>query len=421
MLCFYAYGSGRPWDIFRSIEPLAELAVVIESDDATSRNAAEVFPTLDVPVFRTAEAARSELGAFDGVLTYSELCVTSAADTAERWQLPGLTLATARTLRSKLAQRRRLAETGCDIVPFRSARTGGEVLAAVDALGMPAVIKPDRGWGSRDVRLISNGAELAAVSAAVDSGEPGGYVVEQYLRGRKEFPFGDYVSVEVLMAAGEPVVLAVTGKYPLIPPFREVGQFWPSHLPSAERREICNFVLRAVQALEIGVGALHVEVKLCEDGPHIIEVNGRVGGYVPEMLESGADVNLIELAARAALGEAIAPALDERGPALSRPVRFQYSSLVPPGAVQLIAAKTLGRREDIDFYRVVVSPGAELSRGVATQELDLLQGVADDHEAMFAALERLPCEIVLTMRFDDGALVSMTGLEISRCNRLDRS
>jgi len=142
------------------------------------------------------------------------------------------------------------------------------------------------------------------------------------LGGRKELPFGDYVSVEVLMAAGEPVVLSVTGKYPLIPPFREAGQFWPSHLPSAERGEICDFVLRAVRALGIEVGALHVEVKLCLDGPHIIEMNGRVGGYVPEMLESGAGVDLIGLAA---LGEAIAPALDERGPASSRPVRFQYS------------------------------------------------------------------------------------------------
>jgi hypothetical protein len=216
------------------------------------------------------------------------------------------------------------------------------------------------------------------------------------------------------------VVLAVTGKLPLIPPFREPGQFWPSHLAAAERTAICKFVLRAVRALEIEVGALHIEVKLCEDGPHIIEVNGRVGGFVPEMLESGAGIDLIRLAAQAALGAAIPSVLDERGPLAPRRVRFQYSSLVPPGAIELITAptaKVLSRRDEVDFYRVLASPGAELSTGVATQELDLVQAVADDHEGMFSTLEHLQRQIVLSIRLSDGTVASMTAFEVAMCNR----
>lgn len=419
LLCMYGHGSAGPWDIVRSVEPLAELAVVIETDDAQSRRAAQVFQTLDVPVYGTAEAARAGFGAFNGVVTYSELCVISAAGAAERWQLPGMTRRTAETLRSKLAQRQRLAEAGCDDVPFRSARTASEVRAAVSALGMPAVIKPDRGWGSRDARRISNPSELSAALKAIDADEPGGYIVESYLRGREESPFGDYVSVEVLMAGGEPVVLAVTGKLPLIPPFREPGQFWPSHLIPKERSAICDFVLHAVSSLEIEVGALHVEVKLCEDGPHIIEVNGRVGGFVPEMLESGASIDLIGLAAQAALGASMPTALDERRPSPPQRVRVQYSSLLPPGAIELIAAptaKALACRDEVDFYRVIASPDTDLRRGVATQELDLIQAVADDHDAMFSTLERLQREIVLTMRLDNGTVASMTAKEVAARN-----
>ncbi|MFD7027458.1 alpha/beta fold hydrolase [Streptomyces sp. NPDC059917] len=419
LLCFYAYGSARPWDIVRAVEPIADLVVVISSDDRHAQQGRHIFETLDVPVFDTPEAARAEFGTIDGIVTYSELCVVAAADTAERWGLPGMPRRTAEALRSKLAQRERLAGAGCDDVPFLAAATADEVRSAVSRLGMPVVVKPDRGTGSRDTRKVATPADLEAAAAMVTADEQGGYIVERLLQGRDMHPFGDYVSVEVLMAAGEPVVLAVTGKLPLIQPFREPGQFWPSHLSASERSEICDFVLRAVRSFDITVGALHVEVKVCEDGPHIIEINGRLGGFIPELLNAGAAVDMVALAAQAALGAQIPTVLDESQPSGPHRVRFQHSTLAPPGAVEFVAAPTasaLGGLADVDFYRLLVSAGTELSRGVATQELDLLQAVADDHEAMLATLERLLPEIVLSLRFEDGTVSELTGLEISARN-----
>ena len=43
-----------------------------------------------------------------------------------------------------------------------------------------------------------------------------------------------------------------------------------------------------IEALGVSTGCLHTEVKFTPDGPEIIEVNGRVGGGVPEMLERAA-------------------------------------------------------------------------------------------------------------------------------------
>lgn len=421
LLCLYAYGSARPWEIVRAVEPIADLATVVSSVDRHSEQAKHIFETLDVPVFDTAEAARARFGTIDGIVTYSELCVVAAADTAERWGLPGIPLRTAETLRSKLLQRERLTDTGCDDVPFLAAATAADVRSAVTRLGMPVVIKPDQGWGSRDTRKVATSADLESAIAMVTADEPGGYIVERLLKGREAHPYGDYVSVEVLMAAGEPAVLAVTGKLPLIPPFREPGQFWPSHLSVSERSDICDFVLRAVRSFDITVGALHVEVKLCPDGPHIIEINGRLGGFIPELLNAGSNVDMVALAAQAALGARIPTVLDERQPpGEHRRIRFQHSTLVPPGAVELVAAPTatsLGGLDDVDFYRVLVSAGTELSRGVATQELDLIQAVADDHETMLAMLERLQRETVLSLRFEDGTVSDLTGLEIIARNR----
>ncbi|MEO6114776.1 MAG: hypothetical protein ABIP33_00165, partial [Pseudolysinimonas sp.] len=225
--------------------------------------------------------------------------------------------------------------------------------------------------------------------------------------------------VEVVMADGRPVVLAVTGKLPLLPPFREPGQFWPSHLPAAEKAEVCEFVLRAVRALGIEVGALHVEVKLCPDGPHILELNGRLGGFIPELFRP-AGVDLIALAALAALGRApTAAVLDEREPIEIGWVRFQHSSLVPPGVVEFVdapSAKTLSRREQVDFYRLLAKPHQRFGNSVATGELDLVQAVIADHDTMPAAIDELCRQTVLRFRDAEGDLVTLTGDRITQLN-----
>jgi hypothetical protein len=420
LLCHYAHGAAQPWDLVRGIEAIADLVVVVSGQDAYSQRARHIFESLDVPVYDSPERAKAAAGTIDGVVTYSEQRVVATADLAQRWRLPGMPPETARILRSKRAQRTLLAAAGADAVAHLPVATPHELRDAVHQLGLPVVLKPDQGWGSRATRRIHTDADLTLAVEMLVEDEPGGYIVERFLRGRDELPYGDYVSVEVVMSAGSPVVLAVTGKLPLLPPFREPGQFWPAHLSSAERAALCDFVLRAVRAVGVEVGALHVEVKLCADGPHVIEMNGRLGGFVPELIKAGAGVDLIELAARAALGERLEPLLDERDRGPRRRVRFQHSCLGPPGAVEFVAAPTakqLARRDGVDFYRVLLAPGTCLSRGVATQEIDLIQAVADDHESMCSMIEDLQHEIVLEFRTAGGAVVPMTGLEIAERNR----
>ena len=60
----------------------------------------------------------------------------------------------------------------------------------------------------------------------------------------------------------------------------------------------------ALRALGVRTGGFHTEIKLTPDGPRVIEVNGRLGGGVPEMLLQASGESLMRLSMRVALGEA---------------------------------------------------------------------------------------------------------------------
>src|SRR5205814_5003685 len=163
------------------------------------------------------------------------------------------------------------------------------------------------------------------------SSEP--FVVEEMLVGRNELPFGNHVSVECLAQRGRIVAVAVTGKPPLAFPFREQGQFWPSHLAADEQQAVADLAVAALEALGVTTGLSHTEIKLTADGPRIIEINGRMGGYVNELCRRSCGVDLVRTAARLALGESV---VDEFQ---LRPDRV-YFQIVTPGTTrrgQLVA------------------------------------------------------------------------------------
>ena len=94
-------------------------------------------------------------------------------------------------------------------------------------------------------------------------------------------------------------------------PFRETGFFIPSALDArASRSRPRRRGRAAFAALGVTTGCLHTEVKLTADGPVVIEVNGRIGGGVPEMLAGPAACDLLTLAMRARARRAAGVAAD---------------------------------------------------------------------------------------------------------------
>jgi hypothetical protein len=204
----------------------------------------------------------------------------------------------------------------------------------------------------------------------------GTLVLEEYIGDGDFGPFGDYVSIESIVQAGQITHLAVTGKFPMVPPFRETGRFWPSPLAPEEDERVCELATLAVKALGVTTGLTHTEVKLAPDGPALIEVNGRLGGGINELAVRATGLNLIEMAGRVALAEPVTPPALYRGRAYFQ--LFHPAPRVPCRLIGIDGIDQVRRIPGVTLYRPYARPGAELPGGVETRELDIVMGEADD-------------------------------------------
>ncbi|MEV6766767.1 ATP-grasp domain-containing protein [Streptomyces sp. NPDC051105] len=318
-----------------------------------------------------------------GIVTFSEPMLAVTAALAETLGLPFHSPRTAKLLTDKLAQRDQLRSAGVDDVRSRLVRSAAEWPDAVRHVGLPAVLKPLRGEGSRDTYLITREEEGRRLLAGLASAD-GPMLVEELLHGQPAPPFGDYVSVESACGPDGVRHLAVTGKFPLAQPFREVGKFWPATLPPEERREVLALATRALHALEVTTGLAHTEIKLTPDGPRVIEVNGRLGGHINDMAKQSCGVDLVKLAGRLALGQpAPVTQLDPAG------VHFQYHTLAPVEPCRLVrsfGSKEVRRVDGISGYRAYTKSGEELPGGVGTHFVDVLWGFSATHQEMLEVL-----------------------------------
>ncbi|MFE3526657.1 acetyl-CoA carboxylase biotin carboxylase subunit family protein [Streptomyces sp. NPDC059161] len=341
------------------------------------------------------------------LLTYSEPMLRKTADLAAAVGLPFHSVETARILTDKVRQRRLLREAGVDNVRTHPLSHPAQWPQARQAVGLPAVIKPVRGAASRNTHAVTDDAEAEAllpeIFAAVhrEPGETGPpLIVEEMLQGRPSLPYGDYASVESLCSPDGVTHLALSGKLPLLMPFRESGRFWPTHLPADEQHAILDLVSRALKALDVRYGLTHTELKLTRNGPRIIEVNGRLGGHVNGLARTACGTDLVRLAALHALGETSEP------PVL-RPdlVHFQHHGLAPTEPCVLEAvhgAKELRQLPGIGGYRTFTRIGEQLPGGVLTHEMDVIWGTGASHDAMTQTLERALRTLSYDFRFASG-------------------
>ena len=323
------------------------------------------------------------------ILTFSEAMLRTTAGIAEAARLPFHDVATARVLTDKTRQRQRLRDAGVDDVRSHPLRSPDDWPAAVTHVGLPAVVKPVCGAVSRDTHLVTDtatGARLLREIFADRAASPEPYMVaEEYLAGRPGLPFGDYVSVESLCEDDGVRHLAITGKFRLLPPFREVGRFWPALLRDGEREAILDLTTRALTALRVTVGLTHTELKLTAAGPRIIEVNGRLGGHVNGLARTAAGADLVRVAGLRALGRPQSARI-----VMPDRVHFQHHGLAPTAACQLVGIHGAARVRQVPGvcgYRSFVRVGDDLPGGVPTYEMDVLWGDAPDHRAMAAVLD----------------------------------
>ncbi|MEU8774466.1 ATP-grasp domain-containing protein [Streptomyces sp. NPDC048606] len=350
----------------------------------------------------------------DAVLTFCDDLLRPAGALAAAAGVPGPSERTTRLFTDKGLQRRALREAGVDRTRTAVIDTLAAWDAALDEVGLPAIVKPVSGTLSRHTFAVRSPRDRAEVRAHLEglvaAGEWGPFIVEEYLRGLPSEPFGDYVSVESVCTPEGITHLVLTDKTPVMPPFRGTGRIWPSHLSRARQREVLDLVGAALEAVGADRGFTHTEVKLTADGPRVIEINGRISGYVNMMARETCGVDLVELGARVALGEEV-----ERAPFdFGGKVHFQYNNLAPLRPCRLEGvdgAEEVRALPGVTAYRAFVRPGTDLAGGTSTRTLDALSGVGDSHDEVLATIEAARAALTFELRFEDGTR-RLTGLEL---------
>ncbi|MFE1766970.1 hypothetical protein ACFW81_22495 [Streptomyces angustmyceticus] len=350
----------------------------------------------------------------DAVLTFCEDMIRPAARLAAAAGLPGLSAETAHHYTDKGAQRRALRAAGVDGTAFRVVESPEDWDEALRLIGLPSLVKPVTASRSREAHALRTPEDARLVRARLDALAAEGtwepFILEEFLEGRASEPFGDYVSVESVCTPSGITHLVLTGKSPVVPPFRGTGRIWPSHLPRAEEAEIFALVTRALEAVGADHGFAHTELKLTPDGPRIIELNGRLSGHVNMMSRESSGLDLVRVGALLALGEEpYLPTFDFGGK-----VHFQYNNLAPlrPGVLMAVhGAEAVREMPGITAYRNFVRPGDELPGGTSTLTLDTLSGVCEGHEAVMRTIDAARAALTFEFRFDDG-VHALSGLEL---------
>jgi biotin carboxylase len=337
----------------------------------------------------------------DALVTYLDAGMVTFARLARALELPFHSVETAEALTDKAEQRQVLAASGlpmpaCGII--RSDPSERDLLDIADEAGWPAILKPRSAQGSRFTFLAHDAEELAGLLAALGPGRPD-MVLERYLEddpSRAATPYAPYVSVESVVAHGTISHLAITGRFPMAENFRETGFFIPAALAAEEQVEVLTLATAALDALGVRTGCLHTEIKFTPDGPRIIEVNGRVGGGVPEMMERAAAIPLIELTLRVALGEEVRIV----GPVDTD--RIGYRFFLQPPAVSATVETIVGldRVSDhpgVDSISVHQGPGADLDwRDGSRNHIMAVVGSAPDYDELVAVERLLHQEVTVT-------------------------
>lgn len=364
-----AWGRRLVWVVDRSDEQSAAFVPLLRRSgvvvDASGKDGATLAK----------ELAEQEV---TGLVTLNDPPIPQAAELADLLGLRFHSPDTALMLTDKLAQRAALARAGVPSAAFAAIAPGDPAPTHVP---LPAVLKPRSGASSRDVVLVSTPDELAAALVA-NAHQP--MLLEEYLHDpldRAAHESG-IVSVESVVVDGQITHLGVTGRFPIAPPFRETGTYHPWEGPAAEVARIEDVAAQAAHALGVRDGFLHTELKRTPDGPRVVEVNGRIGGQVPEMTARAGGSDLVEQALRISTGMP----LDTPRPLTG--VAWLYLHQAPLDATEVVAVTGLDavrRLPDVTEVSLERRPGARVDASEGTfGAVFTVAGYSPDHASMAA-------------------------------------
>ena len=231
-----------------------------------------------------------------GIYSTSEYYIEMASIVAQHFGLPGNTPEAIAICRNKYKLYQEINVVGIDMARTSAISNYAEADLILESHDLPVVVKPISGSGSvgvkycetKDVYLAHVKVLFDAAVVAQSPPEEPCVLVQDYISG-KEF------SVEVCSLGDRHHIIGVTQKHlaPL-PFFIESGHDFPAMLSSDELERIELCIVKLLDGLKFTFGYSHIELRIKEGVPFIIEVNPRLaGGMIPVLIEKATGIDLL--------------------------------------------------------------------------------------------------------------------------------
>lgn len=284
---------------------------------------------LDVDVYNpsrlstdVAEYRRSN--AIDGAVTVNEFAVEQTAVLCAALGLRGLNPTAATQCRNKYLTRIALERRGVDQARFALVRSSRDVAELGDRLGYPYIVKPMNYGGSYGILKIESprdAQELAGRLGAMrdeapayflpNDHLPGYWIAEQYLSGME-------ICAECVVDDGRCSVIAIHDKMVPNDSMDFLEQYAVTPSPRIDAALEVLIVARCAEVLEaVGYdnGVAHLEFRIAERGPLLLEANARIGGaLIAASTLNSTGIRLAECLVKIALNEPLDLTIPSRTP-----------------------------------------------------------------------------------------------------------
>ena len=233
---------------------------------------------------------------FEGIIPWDEMVTELGARLGEALGIAWNPPAVMHRFRNKFAMKQALRQHGgVRINASQVVSTEEEAVEFQRRLGKwPVVVKPTEGAGSKSVYFVEDEASLVRRAVEVFHAGDGQVLLEEWVGGQEYVVNGIVDAAGDLLATdiwrydrrefhGVPNLYYQTFKVSTTEP-----SFWP----------LAGYAGEVVEALGLRRAPIHMEVKLDEDGPCLIEVGARfAGGNHPKLSSTLHGRSLFELAA----------------------------------------------------------------------------------------------------------------------------
>ncbi|AIC29965.1 biotin carboxylase protein (plasmid) [Rhizobium etli bv. mimosae str. IE4771] len=271
---------------YLAAEPCEAIRVDTSDLNALIRECSRLRATCDVTGI-TGFPSRGELG----YVTVVKLC--------RHFGLPGPNPERIEQCSDKSTQRHVLQQAGIPVPAFRVAADMREVESAAAEIGLPVILKPAEGSGSRGVRLCRNFRDLSEHASNLFDGERITRSTPRILI--EEFAQGPFYEATTM---GRTVIAVGAAEFVDSPHFVPCESMFPAPLTGKEQKRIADISQSCLRALGLGWGPTNIEYRWTKRGPVVIEVNARLPGWTtPRLIQLAYGVDLVTAHIKLLIGD----------------------------------------------------------------------------------------------------------------------